>query len=101
MSAELLHVIAAILLRLTRRDGAVPLTRRYDPYERVWSAPMPFLFQRDAFGYGVIGAATARIRDLQRIHDSLADLVATCDLPRADRSCALLDAIDHRPEATR
>ncbi len=43
----------------------------------------------------------ARIRDLQRIHDSLADLVATCDLPRADRSCALLDAIDHRPEATR
>lgn len=42
-----------------------------------------------------------RIRDLQRMHDSLAALVATCDLPRADRSCALLDAIDHRPEATR
>lgn len=34
---------------------------------------------------------TARIRDLQRMHDSLADLVSTCDLPRADRSCALLD----------
>ncbi|GAB3822936.1 MerR family transcriptional regulator [Kribbella italica] len=43
----------------------------------------------------------ARIRDLQRMHDSLADLVATCDLPRADRNCALLEAIDHRPEATR
>jgi MerR family mercuric resistance operon transcriptional regulator len=42
-----------------------------------------------------------RIRDLQRMHDSLADLVATCDLPRADRSCALLEAIDHRPNATR
>jgi Hg(II)-responsive transcriptional regulator len=42
-----------------------------------------------------------RIRDLQRMHDSLADLVATCDLPRADRSCALLEAIDHRPEAIR
>ncbi|TCN44844.1 Hg(II)-responsive transcriptional regulator [Kribbella orskensis] len=42
-----------------------------------------------------------RIRDLQRMHDSLADLVATCELPRADRSCALLDVIDHRPEATR
>jgi Hg(II)-responsive transcriptional regulator len=42
-----------------------------------------------------------RIHDLQRMHDSLAGLVATCDLPRADRSCALLDAIDHRPEATR
>lgn len=42
-----------------------------------------------------------RIRDLHRMHDSLADLVATCDLPRADRSCSLLEAIDHRPEATR
>ncbi|MFF1819699.1 MerR family transcriptional regulator [Kribbella sp. NPDC058245] len=42
-----------------------------------------------------------RIQDLQRMRDSLADLVATCDLPRADRSCALLDAIDHRQEATR
>ncbi|WP_152365727.1 MerR family transcriptional regulator [Microlunatus speluncae] len=36
----------------------------------------------------------ARIRDLQRMHDSLAELAATCDLPRADRRCALLAAID-------
>jgi MerR family transcriptional regulator, mercuric resistance operon regulatory protein len=43
----------------------------------------------------------ARIRDLQRMYDSLADLVATCDLPRADRRCPLLEAIDHRPEAIR
>lgn len=42
-----------------------------------------------------------RIRDLQRMHDSLTDLVATCDLPRNDRSCALLEAVNHRPEATR
>jgi Hg(II)-responsive transcriptional regulator len=42
----------------------------------------------------------ARIRDLQRMHDSLADLVATCDMPRTDRSCALLEAIDHRREGT-
>jgi len=42
-----------------------------------------------------------RIRDLQRMHDSLADLVATCDLPRADRNCALLEAIDHGPDASR
>ncbi|TDW94497.1 Hg(II)-responsive transcriptional regulator [Kribbella pratensis] len=41
-----------------------------------------------------------RIRDLQRMHDSLADLVATCDLPRADRNCALLDAIGHRQETS-
>jgi Hg(II)-responsive transcriptional regulator len=43
----------------------------------------------------------SRIRDLQRMHDSLAELVATCNLPRADRSCALLEAIDHRPEVIR
>jgi MerR family mercuric resistance operon transcriptional regulator len=43
----------------------------------------------------------ARIHDLQRMHDSLADLVATCDLPRADRRCALLEAINHASEATR
>jgi MerR family mercuric resistance operon transcriptional regulator len=40
-----------------------------------------------------------RISDLQRMHDGLADLVATCDLPRADRSCALLDAINNTPVA--
>ena len=36
-----------------------------------------------------------RITDLQRMHGSLADLVATCDLPRADRNCALLDTINN------
>ncbi len=36
----------------------------------------------------------ARIRDLQRMHDSLAELVATCDQPRSDRRCALLAAIE-------
>ncbi len=41
-----------------------------------------------------------RIQDMQRMHDSLADLVATCDLPRADRNCALLDAIDHAQETS-
>jgi Hg(II)-responsive transcriptional regulator len=39
----------------------------------------------------------ARIADLQRMRDSLADLVATCDLPRADRSCPLLAAIATQP----
>jgi len=34
-----------------------------------------------------------RIADLQRMYDSLTDLVDTCDLPRADRNCALLDAL--------
>jgi DNA-binding transcriptional MerR regulator len=34
-----------------------------------------------------------RIGDLQRMHDSLSELVATCDLPRAHRRCALLAAV--------
>lgn len=42
-----------------------------------------------------------RVRDLQRMHDSLTELIATCELPRGDRRCALLDAIDHTPEETR
>jgi DNA-binding transcriptional MerR regulator len=35
----------------------------------------------------------ARIADLQRMRDSLSELIATCELPRIDRSCALLEAI--------
>ncbi|MEN3316610.1 MAG: hypothetical protein V7643_11 [Mycobacterium sp.] len=34
-----------------------------------------------------------RLADLQRMHDSLAELVATCDLPRRDRQCSLLQAL--------
>lgn len=34
-----------------------------------------------------------RIADLQRMRDSLAALVETCDLPRPDRTCALLESI--------
>jgi MerR family transcriptional regulator, mercuric resistance operon regulatory protein len=39
----------------------------------------------------------ARIADLQRMRDSLADLVATCDQPRADRRCPLLAGIATPP----
>lgn len=34
-----------------------------------------------------------RIQDLRRMRDQLGDLVDTCNLPQADRSCALLDAL--------
>jgi MerR family mercuric resistance operon transcriptional regulator len=37
----------------------------------------------------------AKIRDLQRMHHSLSDLVATCDLPRVERRCPLLEALEH------
>jgi MerR family transcriptional regulator, mercuric resistance operon regulatory protein len=42
-----------------------------------------------------------RISDLQAMHDSLTALVDTCDLPRGDRSCALLDALTARREVVR
>jgi MerR family transcriptional regulator, mercuric resistance operon regulatory protein len=35
-----------------------------------------------------------RIADLHRMRASLGELVATCERPRADRSCPLLEAID-------
>jgi MerR family mercuric resistance operon transcriptional regulator len=34
-----------------------------------------------------------RLADLQRMRDSLAELVATCDLPPRDRQCSLLQAL--------
>jgi Hg(II)-responsive transcriptional regulator len=43
----------------------------------------------------------ARIEDLQRMRDSLTELVDTCDLPRADRSCPLLEAIENLPPSRR
>ncbi|WP_109507226.1 MerR family transcriptional regulator [Nocardioides speluncae] len=38
----------------------------------------------------------SRIADLLRMRDSLSELIATCERPRDDRSCPLLDAIEHR-----
>lgn len=46
MSAELFAVIAAVIRRHLRHGTAVPLLPRYDKHERIWSKPMPFLFQR-------------------------------------------------------
>lgn len=48
MSAELFAVIAAIVRRHLRDQPTIPPVRRYDLHERVWSEPMPFLFQRRA-----------------------------------------------------
>ena len=44
---------------------------------------------------------TDRIADLRRMRDSLADLIASCELPRAERACSLLAAIDNNPPAHR
>ncbi|MGW7296682.1 tyrosine-type recombinase/integrase [Streptomyces sp. NPDC054829] len=46
MSAELFHVIASVIRRHTRDGNPVPILPRFDPHDKVWSPPMPFLFQR-------------------------------------------------------
>ena len=46
VSPELASVLASILTRLRRdNEGRVPTVSRWDGYERVFSAPMPHLFQ--------------------------------------------------------
>lgn len=38
----------------------------------------------------------ARVADLVRMRDSLAELVTRCELPRADRACTLLHTLDEQ-----
>lgn len=45
ISPELTHVLALVRKRITNADGRVPLTVRYDGAERVYSDPLPYLFQ--------------------------------------------------------
>nr|WSX47750.1 site-specific integrase [Streptomyces sp. NBC_00974] len=59
MSPDLFHAIAQLVRRQTRNRRTVPLISRYDPQERLWSDPMPFLFQRQlGTAHGVLAART-------------------------------------------
>ncbi len=44
--AELTHHSFAEIHRVRNRRRTLPLVAAYDPYERTWSAPVPYLFQR-------------------------------------------------------
>uniref|UniRef100_UPI003F49A141 tyrosine-type recombinase/integrase n=1 Tax=Amycolatopsis sp. CA-096443 TaxID=3239919 RepID=UPI003F49A141 len=46
MSAELFHVIASVIRRHTQAGRSIPLLSRFDHHDKVWSAHLPFLFQR-------------------------------------------------------
>jgi site-specific recombinase XerC len=46
MSPEVFHAVAMIIRRLTAGGRTIPLLSRYDEHERLWSEPLPFLFQR-------------------------------------------------------
>lgn len=46
VSPELADVLSAIICRVRRPDGTVPLVRARDRHELVWLPPAPLLFQR-------------------------------------------------------
>jgi hypothetical protein len=48
VSPELADVLSAIICRIRRPDGTVPLVRARDSHELVWLPPAPLLFQRRA-----------------------------------------------------
>ncbi|MFD8536364.1 tyrosine-type recombinase/integrase [Streptomyces rubrogriseus] len=72
MSAELFHVIASIVRRHTRTGRPIPLISRFDYHDKVRSAPMPFLFQRQNGPTAMVfSTATIQVM-LGRICDQLA-----------------------------
>jgi integrase len=66
MSADLFHVLAAVIRRHTREGRTVPLVTRYDGGEKLHSPPLPFLFQRQVgstrsvFRHNVVAEMLAR-----------------------------------------
>lgn len=66
MSPELVHVLAKVLRRVRGPDGTVPLVQRYDRYERVFSEPLPYLFQRYRGSRRVVHAGGSVLRVLTR-----------------------------------
>ena len=58
MSGELLHVLAEVIRFHTHDGHPVPLVRRWDPYERQHSAPLPYLFQPSNGPYPAVGSPT-------------------------------------------
>jgi len=72
---ELAHVLAMVVARARGTRSAVPLVERYDHYERLTSAPLPYLFQRSPNGTPMVighqGARDAIARAVARagLHD--------------------------------
>ncbi|KOU64379.1 hypothetical protein ADK55_07625 [Streptomyces sp. WM4235] len=73
MSAELFHVVAQIVRRQMPDGRPIPLVSRYDPHEKSWSEPMPFLLQRKIGTIcGVMATATVLIM-LRRTCEKIAE----------------------------
>lgn len=63
VSPELADVLSTIISRVRGERGAVPLVAAYDSGERLWSAPMPLLFQR-RYGFEHRPITAQVIRDM-------------------------------------
>ncbi|TDB91231.1 site-specific integrase [Actinomadura sp. KC216] len=73
VSAELFHVLACIIRRLTLGCSTVPLAIRWDEHERVTTEPQPFLFQRHIGQRNEVMAAGAVRGMLNRVCRQLAE----------------------------
>ncbi len=80
ISADLFHVLAAVIRRHTQGGRAVPYLTRYDWAEKLHSPPMPFLFQRQVgytrsvFAHNAVAAMLGRrCTQLAERHPSFAE----------------------------
>lgn len=68
VSPELAHVLSTIISRGRGPAAAIPLVRAYDGRERLWSPPLPLLFQRRV-GYEQRAISTQTIRTI--LHNAI------------------------------
>jgi site-specific recombinase XerD len=73
MSADLFHVLAAVIRRHTEGGRTVPLVTRYDSGDKLYSPPMPFLFQRRVGSASSVFTRAAVIDMLRRRCADLAE----------------------------
>lgn len=73
MSAELFHVIAQIIRRHISAHGTVPICVRYNLHEKVWSEPLPYLFQNVHAGGLRAMSTTTMWRMIRRAAEGLID----------------------------
>ncbi|MFI1202735.1 hypothetical protein ACH4VR_25385 [Streptomyces sp. NPDC020883] len=71
MSAEVFHVIAQVIRRHIGAHGTVPVCTRYDLHEKIWSEPLPYLFQTVHGGAIRAMSTTAMWRMIHRAADGL------------------------------
>lgn len=99
MTADLFHVIATIIRRLTRDRHGVPLATRYDKFERITSEPQPFLFQRTIGQRTEVITPSALREELSKLSDSLAidhpELACTRFTPHDFRRLFATDLVNH------